>query len=377
MIESLYVLVICAISCGIIGVFILLRGLSMVTDAISHSVLLGIVLAFFVTHSIDSPLLLISASLFGVLTVLCVELLGKTKYVKKEDAVGIVFPLFFSAAVILITKFARNVHIDTEIVVMGDVILAPLNRMALFGTTMPKFLVVNIVMLIINILFIVVFYKELKATTFDNEFAMIAGFSSSLLFYALMTLVSMTAVASFNAVGSILVISFFITPGATAYLLTKKLSSMLLLTAFFGFISSLIGFYISVALNVSMAGMCAFVGMVIFIIATLVYEDGIITKFLVRIRKKREQLQNLIIIHMGHHQGGSRENEELSYENMCEHLNWDKTSFEKYIKLLKKNKYIFTKPNTSIYNLTEKGMNQYYSCCKEYGISVEYFEGLK
>ncbi len=370
MIESLYILIICAISCGLIGVFVLLRGLSMVTDAISHSVLLGIVLAFFMVHSIDSPALLLGASLFGVLTVLCIELLAKTGLVKKQDAVGIVFPIFFATAVILITKYARNIHIDTEIVLMGDVILAPLNRMTIFGISTPKFLFANIVMLLINLIFIGVFYKELKASTFDPEFAIIAGFSSGALFYALMTLVSMTAVVAFNAVGSILVISFFITPGLSAYLLTKRLSHMLVLTALLGTISSIIGFYSSIAYNVSMAGMSALVSMLIFLLITLIHQNGIITQFLMKRRRRREQLQDLLIIHIGNHWHSASEQEELGIHSILKHLNWKKELFDKQAKILKNKGLIVFNHQKEIVELTEIGTLHYRDRCNEYGIRI-------
>ncbi len=369
MIESLYILIVCAISCGLIGVFVMLRGLSMVTDAISHSVLLGIILAFFVTHSIDSPLLLISASVFGLLTVFLIEMLGQTGYVKKEDAVGIVFPIFFALAVILITKFARNVHVDTEVVLMGEVILSPLNRIVLFGISIPKFLVVNIVMLLINVAFIAVFYKELKVSTFDEEFAVIAGFSSTALFYALMTLVSMTSVASFNAVGSILVISFLITPGATAYLLTKNLKSMLVLTAIFGVISSVVGFYLSIHFNVSMAGMCAVIGMLLFLVVTVVNPNGIVTKFILRGKNKREQLEALVLIHIGRHTGKASETEELGKDTIYKHLNWEKTVFEKKSEALIKSGLVTLK--SGIYYLTKDGEQKLQEYCNRYGVYID------
>ena len=110
----------------------------MVSDAISHSVLLGIVLAFFIVRDVSSPWLIAGAALFGVLTVFSVEMLSETGLVKSDDAVGIVFPLFFSLAVILITKYARNVHLDTDMVLMGEVIMAPLYRMSVFGISLPR-----------------------------------------------------------------------------------------------------------------------------------------------------------------------------------------------------------------------------------------------
>lgn len=109
MIESLYILIITAAACSILGVFLVLRRLSMVSDAISHSVLLGIVIGFFITKDLRSVWLIVAAALFGVFTTMAIEVLIKSRRVGEDAAVGIIFPLFFSIAVILITRFARNV----------------------------------------------------------------------------------------------------------------------------------------------------------------------------------------------------------------------------------------------------------------------------
>ncbi len=368
MIESFYILAISAVSCGIIGTFVFLRKLSMITDAISHSVLLGIVLAFFITHDIDSSALIVGASVFGVLTVFFIEFLGKTPYVKKEDAVGIVFPIFFALAVILISRYARNVHIDTELILMGEVILAPLHRMTVFGISLPVSLVINLVMLFINVAFVTIFYKELKLSTFDPEYTIIAGFSTTLLFYLLMTLVSMTAVVAFKAVGSILVISFFITPGMTAYLLTKDLKKLLFLTTGFGVFNSAVGYFIAVNYNLSMAGMCATISLLTFIIVTLVHKDGIITKLLTSRQRKLQHKQDVIIIHIGHHQKTAEAFDELGVNSIYHHLNWTKEEFEKILKSLKEDEYVKVDDNKQIIILSGKGQEKYKECCKEYGL---------
>ena len=109
--QILLTLLILAVACALIGCFLVLRTLSMVTDALSHTILLGIVLAYLMTKDLNSPALFFGAGLFGVFTVYCIELLSATKQVKNNDAVGIIFPLFFSLAVILISTFARDVHL--------------------------------------------------------------------------------------------------------------------------------------------------------------------------------------------------------------------------------------------------------------------------
>ncbi|WP_071025845.1 metal ABC transporter permease [Peptoniphilus raoultii] len=362
------ILFITSLSCSLIGVFIMLRNLSMVTDAISHSVLLGIVLAYFITKDITSPLLIVGAGLFGLLTVFTIESLSKTGLVKNDDAVGIVFPLFFALAVILITKYARNVHIDTDVVLMGEVILAPLNTINFFGSNLPKALIFSSIVFLINLSFILIFYKELKITTFDKDFATISGFSSVLLFYSLMGLSSLTAVVSFDSVGAILVISFFIVPGASAYLLTKTLKNLLFLTVIFSFISCYLGFSLGYILNVSMSGMTATVSGLLFFLAALFNRDGLITKIFRSIKNKSLTKSYLILIHIGHHLGNSDEQIELSFDTIKDHLNWDKKITDSHLKYLLSKKLIFKDEDKKIYGITNAGFKKYLSILKEYNM---------
>ena len=231
MIESLYILIITSLACAVLGVFLVLRRLSMVSDAISHSVLLGIVIGYFVTKDIGSVLLIIGASLFGVLTTVCIELLIKSKRVTEDASVGIIFPLFFSIAVILITRYARNVHLDTEVVLIGEIILAPLHRINFLGLSLPKALVQMVFVLLINAAFIAVFYRKLKISSFDPVYAGVAGIAGTGLYYVFMALVSFTAVSAFESVGAILAIAFFISPAASAYLISKDLKITIFLAA--------------------------------------------------------------------------------------------------------------------------------------------------
>ncbi len=126
--NSLIILILTAISCTLLGVFLLLRNLSMLTDAISHTVLLGIVLAYFIVKDLDSPLLILGASMMGIITVYLIETIGNSKFAKYDDAIGIVFPILFSLAVVLISKFFRNAHLDIDIVLMGEVLFSSLDK---------------------------------------------------------------------------------------------------------------------------------------------------------------------------------------------------------------------------------------------------------
>ena len=357
--ESLFVLVATAMACAILSPFLVLRKLSMVSDAISHSVLLGIVIAFFIVKDVGSPFLIAGAALFGVITVFVVEFLSGTGLVKNDDAVGIVFPMFFALAVVLITKFARNVHLDTDVVLMGEVIIAPLNRVEFIGMSLPKALVQMEILLLINLLFVIIFFKELKITTFDRGFAKLAGFSSVALFYVLMTLSSFTAVTAFDAVGAILVVSFLITPGAAAYLISKDLKVMIAMSVGYAVINSGIGYVLSLLMNVSMSGMTAVAAGVTFLLTFLFNREGLITAIFIRLQRKSELKLGLFLNHIGNHSGKKEESEELGLGSIKNHLKWKQAEVDKIAGRLIKKGFIRIDIDKNIYDLTERGREKF------------------
>jgi len=357
--ESYFVLLITAVACAVLSPFLVLRKLSMVSDAISHSVLLGIVIAFFIVKDVGSPFLIAGAALFGVITVFVVEFLSGTGLVKNDDAVGIVFPMFFALAVVLITKFARNVHLDTDVVLMGEVIIAPLNRVEFIGMSLPKALVQMGILLLINLLFVIIFFKELKITTFDRGFAKLAGFSSVALFYVLMTLSSFTAVTAFDAVGAILVVSFLITPGAAAYLISKDLKVMIAISVGYAVINSIIGYVFSLLMNVSMSGMTAAAAGVTFLLTFLFNREGLITAIFIRLQRKSELKLGLFLNHIGNHSGKKEESEELGLGSIKNHLKWKQAEVDKIAGRLIKKGFIRIDIDKNIYDLTERGREKF------------------
>lgn len=286
--EITIIAIIVSVACALPGVFLVLRGTTMVSDAITHTVLLGIVLAFFVTQDLNSPLLMIGATLVGVATVWAIEALQQTKLLSNDAAIGIVFPLFFSIAIILITRYAGNVHLDEDSVLMGELAFAPFRRLMLFGVDMgPRALWTMLVILLINALFIGLFYKELKITTFDAGFAAALGFSPVLIHYGLMTLVSLTAVGAYDSVGSILVVGFMVGPPLAAFLLTNKLHVMIGLTAVIAVINSAAGVRLAFMLDTTIAGMIAVVtGVSTLLVFIFSPEKGLIKS---TVNRKREQ----------------------------------------------------------------------------------------
>ena len=370
MIESLYILIITSLACAVLGVFLVLRRLSMVSDAISHSVLLGIVIGYFVTKDIGSVLLIIGASLFGVLTTVCIELLIKSKRVTEDASVGIIFPLFFSIAVILITRYARNVHLDTEVVLIGEIILAPLHRINFLGLSLPKTLVQMSFVLLINIVFIAVFFRKLKISSFDPVYAGVAGIAGAGLYYVFMALVSFTAVSAFESVGAILTISFFISPAASAYLISKDLKITILLAAVYAVVNSCIGYFLAVKFNVSMSGMCALVSGLTFMITIALYPGGIITKIVRYIKNKNRFSRELLILHIDNHTGKKNALGELGYSTIREHIAWSDSKLKYVLDKLIKKGYVYRAKERGVYSLTETGKKLSDDIRKHYGLRV-------
>ena len=193
-----------AIACAIPGTFLVLRKMAMISDAISHSILPGIVVGFFITQDLNSPLLILLAAITGVLTVVMVEKIQQTKLVKEDTAIGLVFPALFSIGVIMIAKYANDVHLDVDAVLLGEIAFTPFNRIYYNHLDLgPKSLWVIGIILTITLGLLAAFFKELKISTFDAGLATSLGFSPALMHYGLMSIASITTVGAFDAVGAI------------------------------------------------------------------------------------------------------------------------------------------------------------------------------
>jgi manganese/zinc/iron transport system permease protein len=323
-IEIQLIAAVVAVACALPGVFLVLRRMALMSDAISHAILLGIVLAFFVTEDLSSPLLILGAAATGVLTVALVELLNRTQLVKQDAAMGLVFPVLFSIGVILIARYAGDVHLDTDAVLLGELAFAPFDRFVIYGYDLgPQALYVMLAILLLNAAFIVLFYKELKLATFDTALAAALGFSPALVHYALMSLVSVTAVGAFDAVGSVLVVALMIAPPASAYLLTDRLPRMLGLSALFGIVSALGGYWVAHWLDASIAGtMATMTGVVFGLVFLFAPERGMVAIARRRVRQRMEFAQTMLAIHLFNHEGQPEADEESQVAHLDHHLRW-------------------------------------------------------
>jgi manganese/zinc/iron transport system permease protein len=321
--EVQLIAVIVATTCTLPGVFLVLRRMAMLSDAISHTVLLGIVLAYLISNSLTSPLLFIGAVAMGVITVWLVELVSGSRLVYEDSAIGLVFPALFALAVLLISRFAGNVHLDTDSVLLGELAFAPFDRIVFFGLDLPRALVGGIGTLILNLTLLLLFYKELKLVTFDPALAATLGFTPTLIHYGLMTSVSLTAVTAFDAVGSVLVVALMIAPPATAYLLTDRLPRMIVLSVAIGIAAALSGYWLARLFDVSIAGTMATMTGVAFLGAFLFApRRGIVAQVRQQqINRERFALQ-MLTLHLLNHEGTGNAVVECHPHHLIEELRW-------------------------------------------------------
>lgn len=329
------VAVVVAVACALPGSFLVLRRMAMMSDAISHSILLGIVLAFFATRDLSSPLLLVAAALTGLLTVALVELLGRTRLLKEDAAIGLVFPVLFSIGVILIARYAGDVHLDTDSVLLGELAFAPFSRFELFGIDWgPASLATMLGALLANAVFLLLFYKEMKISTFDPGLAAVLGISPAFFHYTHMALVSVTAVAAFDAVGSILVVALMIGPPATAYLLTDRLPVMISLSVAIGVVSSLAGYWLAHSIDASIAGsMAAMTGFTFLLALFLAPGRGLAAISHRRHRQRLDFAGQMLAVHLLQHEGDPDEPYESSLPQLEEHFRWDSGFAQRIVRL--------------------------------------------
>ena len=273
MVEVFWILLTVASSCGLLGSTLVVRHQGMLADALSHSVLLGIVLGFFISQSLESPLLIIGAAVFGVLSVFVIRSL-QTPKLTQDAATGLVFTFFFALAILLISLFARNVHLDLDMVLMGEVIFAPLNRVVLGNFSFPLALVKAVGLLLLNVLFFLLTYQSLKSYLFDANQARLTGVRTGLLDTVLLLLVSLTTVVSFESVGSMTVIVFLLAPAMTALPWSRSFGHLLGMGQLVVFVSILLAYTIAVNFDLTLSGMSAVVSLVLVCVSIFLKQLG-------------------------------------------------------------------------------------------------------
>jgi len=260
-----------AMSCALLGNYLVLRRMSMMGDAISHAVLPGLAIAFLISGSRESLPMLVGAILIGVLTTLFIQGIDKLSNLDRGASMGVVFTTLFALGLILIRQAADHVDLDPSCVLYGAIELTPLDTYAWGSWEIPRAAVTNAFMLLFNLAFVMVFFKELKITSFDPALADSMGINANLMHYLLMTLVAATTIAAFESVGSILVIAMLIVPGAAAHLLTDRLGVMIGTSLLIAALAAALGHISAITVptwfgfrDTSTAGMMAMMAGVIF-----------------------------------------------------------------------------------------------------------------
>ncbi len=408
-----------AVSGGILGAFLLLRGMALSSDAISHTVLLGIVLAFIIMTrgfgappDLASPWLIIGAAAAGVVTVVLTELIYKSGLLRQDAALGLAFPFLFALAVILVAGAVADVHMDEDAVMVGEIGVAwadtnshcidnctsvtitpddpraeilrrcsncraegisPRDPGAEFEESCsncgryspaqawqaglidrepllvhwPKSITVTFAMSVSVLLFVGFFFKELKLATFDSGLAHSLGFRPAVLHYALMVLVSLVAVAAFNAVGSILVIAFFIIPPAAAHLLTDRLPFMLALSAVIGAVGAyfgyplargeLFGMTLAEGFNTSISASMVIMMFLLFVLAWLLSPRyGLVSSILRHARDKRRFRELVLLGHIYNHEWADEAGAELHLDTLHRHVQWEPASLRATLSRLRR-----------------------------------------
>lgn len=259
--------------CGLVGVYLLLRRMALVGDAISHSVLLGLVVVFFLFKSAATPLMFAGAVAAGILTVGAIEFIHRQTRVKPDAAICIVFTVFFALGVVMLSMAeARGpVMIDVDCVLYGEIAFVGLEpRVAIGGVELapPSVLRMGLVALAV-LLGILLFYKELLITSFDPALAKAVGMKAGFWHYGLMTVLSIVIVSAFEAVGAILAVAMLIVPPMFAAQLSDSLPVRLVLVLVHALLTSVIGYHLSVWLHCSTAGAMTVAAAALFVLAWL------------------------------------------------------------------------------------------------------------
>jgi len=261
--RSLVIAILVGIVCAIVGSYLMVQRLALLGDAISHSVLPGLAIAFILGANI-----FIGAFVAGVLSTVIIAWIKARSTIKEDAAMGIVFSAFFALGITLITIVQKDNKIDLNHFLFGNIL----------GVTAEDAIDTAVIVAVV-LLVVVVFYKELLFYTFDPLGAQATGLPVNLLNFGLMVLIALTIVASLKAVGVVLVLSLLITPASTAYLLVTRLHQVMILGAIIGVISSISGMYLSYFYNLPSGPAIVLVASGLFVLSLLFSPtQGILTQ---------------------------------------------------------------------------------------------------
>ncbi|MCP4192668.1 MAG: metal ABC transporter permease [Planctomycetaceae bacterium] len=294
---TLIIAVVTAISCSLCGSLLVVNRQAMVSEGLSHAVLPGLALAFWILRDYNSPWLLVAAAASGLVMVWLSEAMQRTNLLDSDASLGIVFAGMFSVGILFVSNFLKQTHFHADCIIDGNLAIAALDRFEIGGWDLgPRSWMVMLLILAVQLLFIAVCYKELKASLFDPELASRFGLRPKLFQLSWLSIVSLTTVAAFNVAGSILIVALMIAPPAAAYLVTTRLHHLLLVSAIVGAASALVGFYASLSLDIAPTGPIASASGIVFLLILLCSpQNGFLATQWGRWQRNRETLECLVL----------------------------------------------------------------------------------
>ncbi|MGI8975507.1 MAG: metal ABC transporter permease [Thermomicrobiales bacterium] len=316
--------VLCAAACSLLGTFLVLRRMSMMTDAISHAILPGLVAGYFLANGPNLLIGALGATGAAILTVTIVEALQRSRYLDGGSAMGIVFPAMFALGTVLVSRYFSDVHLDTDAILYGSIEFSFFDRFVVGGQDLgPQSVWIMCTLLVINVIFLGLFYKELKITTFDPGISAMLGFSPVLVHYSLMLVLSITTVGAFTAVGAILVVALVIVPAATAYLLTDRLIVMMGLSILIGSVAAWAGFEFALRIDASVSGgMVTMLGLFFLLALLFSPHSGLVANVLRQRNNARRFAVDLLLMHLWTHETTDMEASESTLGHVSAALRW-------------------------------------------------------
>ena len=297
--------ILCAAACALPGTFLVLRRMAMMTDAISHAILPGLVAGYVLASGPNLLTGTLGAVVAAIVTVTLVEALQRTSWLDGGAAMGIVFPAMFALGTVMVSRWFANVHLDTDAILYGNIEFAFFDRLVIAGRDLgPRSIWVMCALLVINIALLGFLYKEMKITTFDPGMAAMLGVTPAVVHYVLMLALSITTVGAFTAVGAILVVALVIVPAATARLLTDRLPVMIGLSVVIGAASAWTGYELALWLDTSVSGaMVTMLGAFFGTALLLSPSHGLVARALRHQANARRFAVDLLVAHLAHHEG--------------------------------------------------------------------------
>ncbi len=257
----------CGLLCGVAGCYLVLRRMSLLGDAITHAILPGLAGAFLLTGTRDVWAMLAGAMVVGLLTAAGTSWLSRVGRVPSDAAMGVVFTSLFALGVLMISRAADKVDLDPGCVLYGLLEFVDADRVSVLGVDVPRAFATLAGAASVTFGLLGLFWKEVKLVSFDAALATSMGFSAVIIHYAVIAVIAGVSVASFEAVGSILVIAMLIGPPVTASLLTQRFGRMVALAGIIGVVAGAVGTIAAVQLDVSIAGSVSVAVGVLFALA--------------------------------------------------------------------------------------------------------------